>query len=402
MLKRFLPVPVSSTVESEQIRLLYHQGATIQLLGIVTAIVSVVMFWNVADHTVLGLWFSVHLIITLLRLAAAFKFNQREFNKLHPSKRWGQGYVFGAFVSGLVWGSLSLVYDPSWPAPYQVMLIVIYTGITAGAFNTHSSYFAAFPAFYLPPVMCLTYTLLGQKEEGFAELTSLFMIYTVLMYVSALKYHNRLAHSLEIRFDNERLAEQLAGTNRQLAQLADLDDLTGMDNRRSMDRHLSKEWSRAYRTSKPLSLLIVDVDFFKQYNDNYGHDAGDECLTRVAKVLRDHAKRSSDMAARFGGEEFAVILPETGKDDASRIAEAIRTDLEKLKIPHASSKISEFVTISIGTATIIPKEAEYSDQLRLAADKALYQAKNLGRNRVIQANSCSASPTEKRTIVSSL
>jgi diguanylate cyclase (GGDEF)-like protein len=402
MLKRFLPVPVSSAVEAEQIRLLYHQGPTIQLLGIFTAIVSVVMFWKVADHAMLGLWLGVHLIVSSLRLAATYNFKQRGFFERPPSRKWGRGYVFGALVSGLIWGSLSLIYDPSWPAPYQIMLFAIYTGITAGAFNTHSSYFAAFPAFYLPPVACLTYATLGRTGEGFVELGFLFVIYMVLMYTSALKFHNRLAHSLEIRFDNERLAAQLAETNRQLAQLADLDELTGMDNRRSMDRHLFKEWSRAYRTGKPLSLLILDVDFFKQYNDRYGHDAGDECLTRVARVLLDHAKRSSDMAARFGGEEFAVILPETDEHSALHIAEAIRTHLETLQIPHASSRVSAFVTISIGVATTLPDAPEYSDQLRLAADKALYQAKNQGRNRVIQASSSAPVAAEKPILALSL
>lgn len=385
MLKRLLPVAVSPAVKAEQIRLLFHQGITIQLLGILTAIVSVVMFWKVADHAMLALWLGIHVVVSLTRIAATNRFNRNGISDSNSLKWWGWGYVISAFVSGLVWGSLSLFLDPSWPVPYQVMLFVIYTGITAGAFNTHSSYFAAYPAFYLPPVLCLTYAILGQTGEGFPELAALLMIYIVLMYVSALRYHNQLAHSLEIRFDNERLAGELAETNSQLVHLADMDDLTGLYNRRSMDRHLSREWSRGYRAHKPLSLLLLDVDYFKQYNDSYGHHAGDDCLVQVAKVLLEHAKRSSDMAARFGGEEFAVILPETGREDAVRIAEAIRSDLESLQIPHASSGIASVVTISAGVATIIPEQPEYAELLHLAADKALYLAKNQGRNRVVMA-----------------
>lgn len=206
------------------------------------------------------------------------------------------------------------------------MLFVIYPGIIAGAFNTHLSYFFAFPAFYLPLVTCPTYMTLGQTGGGFFELASLFMIYIAMMHVSALKYHNRLAHLLEICFENERLAEQLEDSNQKLAHLVDTDGLTGIFIRRSMDKCLISGWNRHFRLRKPLSLLFLDIDFFKQYNDSCGHAAGDQCLIRVARMLQYHAERSSDMVARFGGEEFAVILPETDRDTALSIAEDIRAD----------------------------------------------------------------------------
>lgn len=382
MLGRLLPVKAGTAVRREQVRLLYQQTTTILLLGIITAFVSVAMFWSVVDHALLTIWLGVHIAVSLVRVAAARRFRLADIDSLSFEK-WGWGYVLGAFVSGLIWGSLSLFFDPSWPAPYQVMLFVIYTGITAGAFNTHASYFAAYPAFYLPPVFCLTYAVLSQAGEGFLELAALLVIYMVLMYVSALRYHNQLAHSLQIRFDNERLAGQLAESNSQLMHLADTDELTGLYNRRSLDKHLSSEWSRACRAQIPLSVLLLDVDFFKQYNDSYGHHAGDECLVRVADILLEHAQRSNDMCARYGGEEFAIILPETNSENALRIAEAIRTDLESQQIPHATSTIGKVVTLSIGVSSIIPGQPEYSDRLLQAADKALYLAKNQGRNRVV-------------------
>lgn len=384
MLRRLLPVKVGATVRQEQVRLLYQQASTVLLLGILTAFVSVAMFWKVAEHALLALWLGVHVAVSLIRMAAVRRFNHASIDNLSVEK-WGRGYAIGALVSGLIWGSLSLFFDSSWPAPYQLMLFVIYTGITAGAFNTHSAYFPAYPAFYLPPVLCLTYVVLSRAGEGFLELAALLVIYMVLMYVSALRYHNNLAQSLKIRFDNERLAGQLAESNSQLMHLADTDELTGLYNRRSMDKHLSAEWSRAYREQKPLSLLLMDVDFFKQYNDSYGHHAGDECLMRVANVILEHAQRASDMCARFGGEEFAVILPGADSDNAMRIAEDIRSELEALQIPHASSNIGNCVTISIGVASLVPPQPEYSDHLNLAADKALYLAKNQGRNRVVMA-----------------
>lgn len=386
MLKYFLPEPVSPSVRAEQIRLLYHQGVPIQTLGILTAIISVIMFWKVADHVMLGLWLGVHVVVSLIRLAATVKFTRSNIVEYRALERWGRFYVAGTFISGLIWGSLSLFFNPAWPTAYQVTLIMIYTGIIAGAFNTNSSLFVAFPVFYLPPTGFLIYMMLRQPVEGFFVIASLFMIYTVLMYISALKFHNRLAHSLEVRFENERLAEQLAQSNQKLMYLADMDELTGIANRRSMDRCLRSEWNRLFRARKPLSLLFIDLDFFKQYNDTYGHDGGDQCLIQVAKILHNHSQRSNDMAARFGGEEFAVILPETSEEDALKIAETILADLESLQIPHSGSEVAKHVTLSVGVATMIPNQPDSDDFLRLSADRALYQAKKMGRKQVVKAN----------------
>lgn len=386
MLKHFLPEPVTPWVRAEQIRLLYHQGVPIQTLGILTAIVCVIMFWKVADHAMLGLWLGVHVAVSLSRVAATVKFTISHIVEHRTLEQWGRAYVAGTFISGLIWGSLSLFFSPDWPAPYQATLFAVYTGIIAGAFNTNSSLFVAFPAFYLPPASCLLYVTSRQPAEGFYALTSLLIIYIVLMYVSALKFHNSLARSLGIRFENERLAEQLAQSNQKLLSLADTDELTGISNRRSMDRCLRREWNRLFRVNRPLSLLFIDLDFFKQYNDTYGHDGGDQCLIQVAKILRNHSQRSCDMAARFGGEEFAVILPETSEEDALKIAETILADLERLQIPHAGSGVAKHVTLSVGVATMVPNQPDSDDFLRLSADRALYQAKKMGRKQVVKAN----------------
>ena len=385
MSKHFLPESVSPSVRAEQIRLLYHQGVSIQILGVLTGFVSAIAFWKVADHFMLSLWLGIHIVVSLIRLAATVRFTKSNIVEYPALERWARAYVAGTFISGLIWGSLSLFFDPAWPTAYQVTLFMIYTGTTAGAFNTNSSFFVAFPMFYLPPSACLMYMMLRQSVDGYFVLASLFMIYIILMYLSALKFHNRLAHSLEVRFENERLAEQLAQSNQKLTYLADMDELTGISNRRGMDRYLRSEWNMHFRAGKPLSLLFIDLDFFKQYNDTYGHEGGDQCLIQVANILRNHSQRSNDMAARFGGEEFAVILPETSEDDAVRIAETILADLESLQIPHSTSSVAKHVTLSAGIATMVPNQPDSEDLLLLSADKALYQAKNMGRRQVVKA-----------------
>ena len=175
--------------------------------------------------------------------------------------------------------------------------------------------------------------------------------------------------------------EQLEIANSKLEKLATLDGLTNMANRRRFTEFLAQEWQRSRRTQTPLSLLMMDVDYFKFYNDTYGHQGGDECLQQVAAVLRETAHRSTDLAARYGGEEFVVVLTDTDKEGALVVAETIRAQVEALKILHNASKVNPYVTLSIGVATIIPDRKTDTNDLIAAADHSLYRAKENGRNR---------------------
>ncbi|MGX4774714.1 sensor domain-containing diguanylate cyclase [Bradyrhizobium guangdongense] len=169
-----------------------------------------------------------------------------------------------------------------------------------------------------------------------------------------------------------------------LKELATKDGLTGLSNRRSFDQMLMSEWARAQRTRKPLGLLFVDVDHFKLFNDHHGHQTGDECLRAVAGVVSRHAVRPLDLASRYGGEEFALILPELNCDDACAIAEQIRCAVLALGIVHGAHGAGNHVTLSVGVASHVPGETDSApDRLLSAADQALYAAKRLGRNRIV-------------------
>jgi diguanylate cyclase (GGDEF)-like protein len=174
--------------------------------------------------------------------------------------------------------------------------------------------------------------------------------------------------------------EQLEVANDRLNQLATLDGLTNIANRRRFTEFLQQEWNRARRSQITLSLLLMDVDYFKLYNDTYGHQGGDECLQQVAAVLDQTIKRAADLAARYGGEEFAVILSDTDRDGAFRVAETIRAQIAALKIPHSGSKVNDWVTVSVGVASLIPGRHNQPEELIAIADRALYQAKENGRN----------------------
>lgn len=165
-----------------------------------------------------------------------------------------------------------------------------------------------------------------------------------------------------------------------LEQLTTTDGLTGISNRRRFDESLECEWSRARRSQKPLSLIMGDIDFFKAFNDHYGHLAGDDCLRQVARALASSVRRPADLVARYGGEEFACLLPETDASGAAWMAKHFLEIMKELNLPHAHSQVVDHVTLSMGVATVIPLVGQASCDLVRDADRLLYEAKQNGRN----------------------
>jgi diguanylate cyclase (GGDEF)-like protein len=168
-----------------------------------------------------------------------------------------------------------------------------------------------------------------------------------------------------------------------LHNLAAIDGLTGIANRRTLDDKLSNEWRCCLRVAAPLAFVIIDVDYFKRYNDAYGHQKGDDCLRAVANVLSLATFRSADLVGRYGGEEFAVIMPNTPLDGAVAVAERICLAIRQREFPHTQSEVGPFLTISLGVSVLVPNSASSPAQLVEEADKALYRAKHSGRNRVV-------------------
>jgi two-component system chemotaxis family response regulator WspR len=201
--------------------------------------------------------------------------------------------------------------------------------------------------------------------------------------VARIRYHSH-AYQMQIQRDEAYRAlrksqRELLETNLQLQRLTNVDGLTGLSSRRYFNEYMETQWRTALRGQYPVSLLMIDIDHFKQYNDHYGHLAGDEVLQTVADALRKSCKRATDVAARFGGEEFVIALPLTGAAELEHMAKSFPAIIEALRIPHAASMVGPWVTISVGGASAVPEVEDYSSLIE-AADKALYQAKRAGRN----------------------
>lgn len=204
--------------------------------------------------------------------------------------------------------------------------------------------------------------------------------------VARIRYHSRSYMTLLQRDEAYRALrvsqQQLLDTNLVLQRLMNSDGLTGLSNRRHFDEYLELEWRRATRDQTQLSLMMIDVDYFKAYNDNFGHLEGDEALRQVAKAIRASCARPSDLPARYGGEEFALVLPNTSPGGARLLAEKLRMTVAGMNIPHMAPAPGSHLTVSIGISTLTPEIGSNSRQLIQEADKGLYAAKHNGRNQV--------------------
>lgn len=208
-----------------------------------------------------------------------------------------------------------------------------------------------------------------------------------LMAAEELELHRDLARLQHRKQQLEQSEFSLRGAVRRLESLASTDPLTGIANRRAFDVNLAREMRRGARRRTPVSLLMFDLDHFKGFNDRFGHPAGDRCLAAVAGVLHEAQRRPSDLAARFGGEEFVLLLPETGADGAWQVADALRRRIASLAIEHPASAHG-VVTASVGIATAVPAVGESPTGLVRAVDGALYAAKSRGRNCCVAAGQC--------------
>jgi diguanylate cyclase (GGDEF)-like protein len=217
-------------------------------------------------------------------------------------------------------------------------------------------------------------------EKAFAAGANDYITKPVNMVILRQRVKNMVLQSQQLK-DRFKITEELQQDNRNLKMLANLDSLTKLTNRRGFEQ----EWSLMQRVGSPLSVIMCDIDFFKSFNDTYGHPAGDRCLVKVGEALRQAVRRPDDLVARYGGEEFVVVLPNTDALGAMFVAENIRSSVKNLQIVHKTSTVCTSITMSLGVSTTIPTRDRELGGLLESSDRALYTAKSQGRNRVVMA-----------------
>lgn len=357
-----------------------YQHSTMHFWGnLFLAGLIVIAFLKQTDSNTASIifWFVSLILITITRLYKNQQFDPNEKYSPQELKQWLNWYSMFTLLISLVWGSSAIIFFPENNATYQTLLIVALATVMLTSITTltasRNAFYGQIILLTLPLIIIL---MLKQKIE--------YQLLAVLIAVMGL---TAAFTSLYI-YD---LLLQLHNTRQQAQTQAHTDQVTKLANRRHFDKYFKLEWRRAARDHLPLSLIMVDVDYFKRYNDAYGHQEGDFCLKQLANCMLSVARRPADLVARHGGEEFAILLPNTSIEDAGLLAETLRRKVMQLAIPHNNSLTDNIVTISLGISCCIPKlqhnqdtgeDVTYPALLLRSADAALYQAKENGRNKV--------------------
>jgi len=416
---------MSNTLEkvttARKIEILYRHG-NIAVIGMLTLSILAAAFvyffiWPAGKSAeILIIWLTMFLLVSLMRLYG-FKLYRGNKGIHEQSRYWFYAFICGIVLSGSLWGIFFLYLVGFIETEHTNFILFFMVGLVSAAVATYATSLLAFFVTSLTVIGPVVIYFILQDDSLTNFMGYMLIIYLLYLTIIARRLNKTLEEFLAHEFNVSRLEREkqyAAMLNRELEEeilkridtegklkeeitkaeaLADKlvtisskDGLTGMNNRRRFDEYLENEWNRSARTKTPLSLIMCDIDFYKAYNDTYGHLAGDDSLKRVASTLEHYTRRAGDMAARYGGEEFIILLPDTDADKALHIAEQIRAGVEDLRVLHKSSQINNYLTISMGVATVIPSREQKSSTLINLADEALYRAKNNGRNRVIFHN----------------
>lgn len=398
--QRYIP---QQELFSAQLELLMRNGqlATVasNLIGVCAAIA---IFWPFMDITSVLLWGAAFLILLLLRsLQMTNALATRSYQEF--PRRVYRRLVAGAAMTGAAWAGLYIVAAHYVPIVMQytfLLLILMITAISLGFSVIIREYFIAYLFASVLPIAW--WSLAHYWDQPYNTVIGLALLaFCGVLVVLCDRLHQAFRNMISINWEREAMArdlgelthslrdrnKQLQVARRKLTDLANIDELTGLGNRRLVNSALQQAIRHASDSRSNLSLILLDVDFFKKYNDAYGHPAGDSVLQRLAQVMLGIASREGEVVARYGGEEFILILPGASSDAALRTAERLRLLVELEGIPHTSSEASSVVTVSQGVVTVLPDDTLQPSAIITRADKALYEAKRQGRNRVVAEES---------------
>jgi len=382
-----------------QLEMLMQNGRVASMSSnFIAALAVVALLWPYFELTQLLLWASLVLILLLLRsLHMSNALAERTYQR--DPRRLFWRLILGALVTGAIWSVTYIGVAPRVPLTIQyvlLLIIVLITTISLAVMVVVREYFLVFLFTSLFPIGWWSLVHVWEQPHNLLVGLVLLAVCALLLVVSNW-IHGSFRSMISLSWEREAMARelgeltgslrdrnrQLKEARRQLTDLANIDELTGLGNRRLVNHVLRQEINRARRNGGELSLILIDVDYFKLYNDTYGHPAGDDVLRRLGDILAKATSRAGEVAGRYGGEEFILILPGADAAIARRTAERLAELVHEENIPHRSSGNSDRVTVSQGVLTVAPDGDIDPINLIDAADAALYQAKAEGRNRIV-------------------
>ena len=362
-----------------QIEQCYRQLPISLIVNLVNGLVLAGVLWEAADTDALLIWVLFLFVITGIRFLTLRAFRAAPRGAQFSHDTWRHSFVIGACAAGVLWGAAGVILFHPDSFPHQVFLAFVLGGMVAGAVPLLSPVDRAYPCFAIPAVLPISIQMLLAGDRIHLIMGLLIAIFGVAMLASSAQVRRLFLDSANLRHKLYTSIE----TGQALERMVRLDTLTGIANRRLFEEELEKEWRRAERDNDALSVISADVDHFKEYNDYYGHLAGDRCLARVAQTMQSALSRPGDVVARIGGEEFAFLLPGTTLIGARAVAELIRQRILELNTPHEASPTAGQITLSFGIASSVPTSTSTSADLLHASDLALYDAKRRGRNQIV-------------------
>lgn len=368
------------------LQLIYAQSTNANVASIGGGALLGALFWNIADRRIIVGWAIAYLLMIVYRYRLGQRFQHAKPEE--ASQRWLNGFRAAVLVSGILWGAYA-VYLASLANEMQLAVVVLTVGaLLSGAAIAYSLIISAFVAFALPAMLPVGVFLLARGESDSSFLGVLVLIWMLFMYGAAKRFRDFAVRSLGYQFENINLVHSLAEQRDRATELANTldrlsqtDSLTGVANRRGFDQALATAWKEATEAASPLTLMFCDVDYFKAYNDAYGHPAGDECLRKIASEVDAVAREVGGRTSRIGGEEFAVLWPQATAITMAMLAEKMRQRVQALQLPHSGAVSLGVVTASFGVAS----SSKSIGHLQQQSDLALYDSKKGGRNRVLVA-----------------
>ncbi len=360
-------------IHLEQVETVYRLAPRAIVSSSIVALIVSFVYWDVLPTSFMSVWLAAYTVLTLFRVAVIIWFFKKRIRDRY-AEFW---FCAGALLASIAWSVLVLRFDSAWGAEYQVLLFLAAWGVIANT-SIYSALFSAMITYCLPILLTSFFVLVIQNNEVYYFSAAIVIVLGVGLIFQGYRLSNMTA-------DVVKAQQNAISAYKQLEALSEVDSLTQLKNRGALDSFVEGAWVQAERDQLPICIVMIDVDYFKPYNDHYGHVAGDTCLVKIADIIQRDISEKTGFVGRFGGEEFIIVLLGKSLDEARKIALKANVGVYDENIPHVKSLAADRVTISAGISSLVPTDQNIDSWLDLLdrADANLYIAKKKGRNKIV-------------------